>query len=126
MFMLSSMIISENGENRLKIGITDAAYDRDRFFFNQAISDILFHNDPVYKDPVQTCVEKLSRIVMVSVEVTSADALQLENTIRGGQLSFWTFTGGLLSLFAGFSSLSLAEIVFWLVRGIINLVIVNN
>ena len=86
------------------------------------VSDILFHNQPGYKNPVEECVEKIERLAFVSIEFTRADVIQLENSIRGSLLETTTLTGGLMSLYAGFSSLSLAEIVFWIVRYAVHLV----
>ena len=70
----------------------------------------------MYHSPVEACVEKLERIAFVSITLTGGDVIKLEKYIKGSTLETLTLTGGLMSLYAGFSSLSLAEVLFWGVR----------
>ena len=115
-FISCQPIESEENQNRIGIYKNNRANDRTNFFYNQAVSDILFHNKSVYHSPVEACVEKLERIAFVSITLTGGDVIKLEKYIKGSTLETLTLTGGLMSLYAGFSSLSLAEVLFWGVR----------
>ena len=109
--------MTESAANRAKIGITNGNQkDRAYFFYNKDISDILFYDEPRYHNNVEACVDKLDRIAFVSIEFTSADAIKRENGLVGSLVETLTVTGGLMSLYAGFSFLSLAEIMFWIIR----------
>ena len=70
--------------------------------------------------PEDQCWERLKRVAIIHVEMTRADAILLRKTVRGS-ISAFTMTGGLLSLYAGFSFLSLSEVIFWAVRIILRL-----
>ena len=50
--------------------------------------------------------------------MTTNDAILLERSIPEG-IEEITMTGGLLSLYCGFSFLSLTEVVFWILRSIL-------
>ena len=62
-----------------------------------------------------TCMRMLEKVALVTIEMTRADAILLEKTIESS-ISEFTTIGGLLGLYAGFSFLSLAELVFWVLR----------
>ena len=84
------------------------------FFYNDFVSSILFKNDHKL-DEIVHCKETLARVAIVDIQMTSADAIVLSPHVQS-KTSIWTNTGGLLSLYVGFSFLSLAEIVFWIVQ----------
>ena len=89
---------------------------RKRFFFNEFVTSVLFgtHNETDEKTVMEACQELLDRVAFVEIEFTSSDALVVEKNLRWNMLGIITTGGGLLSLYAGFSALSLAEIIFWI------------
>ena len=87
-------------------------------FFNQFITDVYNEKgkDMATVTDEELCKELMTRVAIVNIEITSPDAIVIERHIRGGLLGLVTQTGGLLSLYAGFSFLSLGELVFWIAR----------
>ena len=65
---------------------------------------------------VELCEELLEIVAIVNIQMTSPDVIVIHRSTRGSLLELITLSGGLLSLYAGFSSLSLSEIAFWVVR----------
>ena len=90
----------------------------DKFFYNGFVSKILFNLDGINDN--QACERKLERVAIVNVEMTGSDVIHLEKTVQGS-ISGFTTIGGLLSLYAGFSFLSLAEVSFWTLRILVRL-----
>ena len=111
----SNRFLSASENNRRLVGVPSSGKDtRTKLYFNEAVSDVLFHDDETYRNATAFCAAKLrSKIAFVSFSFTSADAVRIENHLRGG-VEVITVVGGLLSLYIGFSSLSLVEIGFWL------------
>ena len=62
------------------------------------------------------CVELLGRTAIVEISMTSQDVIVVRKEPRGSYMEFGTRVGGLLSLYSGFSALSAAELLFWVVR----------
>ena len=58
------------------------------------------------------CEELMEQAAIVDVEFTQADAIVFEKTVQQ-KTSLITASGGLFSLYAGFSFLSLGELIFW-------------
>ena len=86
-----------------------------KFFYNDFVSKILFN--PVDSEGVSeeelACRDKLEKVALVDISFTEADAIVLTRRPRQ-KIPLITAIGGLLSLFAGFSFLSLTEIALWL------------
>ena len=68
------------------------------------------------------CEDLLTKVAIVDIALVRTDAILIEKTIKDPG-SLLTFVGGLLSLYAGFSFLSLAELVFWVFSGLVRLCI---
>ena len=110
--------------NREKLGLSGTAHNSrsGKFFYNKFVTQLLFNNPHVDNDDVQQeCEEKLARVAIVNIVMTNADAIVIKKEIRGS-ISTITFTGGLLSLYAGFSFLSLTELIFWAARSILKMI----
>ena len=105
--------------NRKKIGINEDQQSVRQFFYNDFVTRVLLGHE-AYLNPEHQCRERLKRVAIIHVEMTRADAILLRKTVRGS-ISAFTMTGGLLSLYAGFSFLSLSEVIFWAVRIILRL-----
>ena len=87
------------------------------FFYNDFVSSILFKNDQKL-DEIVHCKETLARVAIVDIQMTSADAIVLLPHVQS-RTSIWTNTGGLLSLYVGFSFLSLADTVYLVLKFIL-------
>ena len=103
--------------NRLKIGITlESARYNHKFFYNEFVSNILFASRRnKVEHELDFCTEIMGRAAVVNIEFTRADATGFRISIPKG-ISVLTGTGGLFSLYAGFSFLSLGELLFWTLR----------
>lgn len=111
------LLLAELPANRLKLGISDSPDTyRGKFYFNDLVSNLLFNPDP--KTAEDECKEKLGSVAIVRVEMALVDVLVYEKSSEQ-DISTITATGGLLSLYVGFSFLSLAELVFWVFRSLI-------
>ena len=111
------LFVSELLSNRKKLGISESPDTyRGRFYYNELVSNLLFNPDR--KTAEDECREKLKSVAIVRVEMSLADVLVFEKSLTMG-ISAITTTGGLLSLYVGFSFLSLAELVFWVLRSLI-------
>ena len=108
--------------NREKLSAVIGSYQYSKyFFFNSFVSQILHNKDQVEIDPQEECEGLLEKVAIVDISLVQSDAILIEKTIKdSGDLL--TFVGGLLSLYAGFSFLSVAELVFWMCTGLIGLV----
>ena len=117
--MPSDNFFTEIYENQQKIGVH--LYKRlqhGKVFFNQFINDIYRGHDKQVGELTdeELCQRIIANVAIVNIEITSPDAIVIERSVRGGLLQLVTQTGGLLSLYAGFSFLSLGEIVFLFAR----------
>ena len=61
----------------------------------------------------------LENVAYDKLEITQTDSLVLSEE-EASRYSFLAIYGGLLSLYMGFSLMSLAELAFWLARGIVS------
>ena len=114
--------------NRRKLGITAEKMSTTvNFFHNDFVSKILYNPPEVRAEEreEQYCLEKLDRVAVVDISFTHADAIVLKQSLES-KTSIWTNTGGLLSLYVGFSFLSLGEIVFWLLRSLVRILYLQN
>ena len=93
------------------------------FFYNEFVTKILYNPPNLSQEENERlyCKEVLKNVAVVDVRFTSADAIVLEKSLVDN-ISFWTNTGGLLSLYVGFSSLSLAEVTFWALRWVLSII----
>ena len=60
----------------------------------------------------------LSRSAVVEIQLINADTIVLKRTLQS-KFSFWTNTGGLMSLFMGVSVLTFGEVLVWVVHSIV-------
>ena len=65
----------------------------------------------------------MKKVAFVTIEMVNEDAIIIQKTTSGDLLSTVTMAGGLFSLYAGFSSLSFAEILFWALRSVIRMLL---
>ena len=107
--------------NREKLAAEMGSYQTSKdFFFNSFVSQILYNKDQTEFNVQKECEGLLAKVAIVDISLINSDAILIEKTIRdSGDLL--TFIGGLLSLYAGFSFLSLAELVFWIFSGFVGL-----
>ena len=111
-------------QNRKSLGVDAAKMLHERnFFYNEFVSKILYNPPDISQEEKERlyCKEVLKNVAIVEISFTSADAIVLERSLVD-TISFWTNTGGLLSLYVGFSSLSLAEITFWVLRWVLTVI----
>ena len=121
---MRNRLIPDKRINQRKLGIRkNGATSADNPFYNQFVSGPLSNTLEI--DPVTKCEQLLAKVAMVRVEMTRSDAIQMERSIPASMATL-TNTGGLLSLYAGFSFLSLAEIVFWVLRVSLRLLFCNK
>ena len=107
--------------NREKLGVEATSYGyTSKFFFNYFVSQILYNQDRDDFDPVAECEDLLTKVAIIDIALVRTDAILIEKTIKDPG-SLLTFVGGLLSLYAGFSFLSLAELAFWIFSGLVRL-----
>ena len=107
----------------MKIGVTpESARYNHKFYYNDLVSKLIFSNG---RDPKELaashCKEIMRRSAIVHIQFTQADALVFEKVLVEN-LALVTATGGLLSIYAGFSFLTLGEFIFWILRLLITLV----
>ena len=98
--------------NQRKLGITGRKVTQ-RFFFNEFVSKLLFNSGPVSGQ--EACRNKLKEVSIITVKMSTSDSIVLRRETVGG-IAWVTDMGGILSLYAGFSGISVFEIVFVLVR----------
>ena len=111
-------LLSELASNRNKIGVDSymQRYTSNRLFYNELVSKVLFGKPNHSSEAkIKACQELLDRVAFVDIEFTSEDVVKVSKRLRWKNIDVITLGGGLLSLYAGFSGLSLAEIVFWAV-----------
>ena len=61
--------------NRAKLGVNRNQLKKERFIMNDFISDLLFPVDLTKESEVAFCVEKLERVSIVTIKMTSNDAI---------------------------------------------------
>lgn len=83
-----------------------------RFFFNDFVSKILFNDGLISAE--EACRAKLQEVSFVNIKMPTSDAIVLRRDRVSG-IAWLTEIGGLLSLYTGFSSISVFEILFILV-----------
>lgn len=99
----------------MKLGLSERASMSTNFFYNDFVSKILFNpeDNPEVSEEELACRLQLEKVAIVDVAFTEADAIVLTQRLRQ-KIPLITAIGGLLSLFAGFSFLSLSELLLWL------------
>ena len=114
----ASFSASGTPANRRKLGISSTGSSpKSSLFFNPIVTKL--YNDVTSKSVDKLCEEALQHVAIVRVKMAStADAVLLQRTVPQGMEEV-TATGGLLSLHCGFSFLSLAELLFWVLRSIL-------
>ena len=85
------------------------------FIYNQFLSDIIYNRENTPSLELEHCEEVLNRVAIVKIMMVPNDAVVLEERARQS-ISVFTGSGGILGLYAGFSFLSLGEVIFWIVR----------
>ena len=111
--------IPGSAPNRDLIDVTHYRANRPhQFFFNQFITRV-YHGSLADPTDKSLCEELLSRTAVVEITMTTADAIVVSKAATGSYMEFGTRIGGLLSLYSGFSALSAAELIFWLIRLVI-------
>ena len=113
-------IILARRDELTKLGLTthSAKYSH-KYFYNTFVSQILYRRDSEEHELVRRCQEMLENVAYVKLEMTQTDSLVLSEE-EASRYSFLAIYGGLLSLYMGFSLMSLAELAFWLARGIVS------
>ena len=114
--MIFFLRISAREENRMKIGVDKGSMKQKYFFYNEFISGILFNKDSSdTSDLIRECVVTLERVSIVTLELTQADAI-VYSKVSAVAFDVLTGIGGLLSLYLGFSFLSIAEVVDYVLQ----------
>ena len=70
------------------------------------------HVDEWEAEQTMPCHEILKKVAIVDISMTQADVVVIETSIVNS-INYLIDIGGVLSLYAGFSFLSLAEVFFW-------------
>ena len=105
----------------MKIGVDKGSMKQKYFFYNEFISGILFNKDSSdTSDLIRECVVTLERVSIVTLELTQADAI-VYSKVSAVAFDVLTGIGGLLSLYLGFSFLSIAEVVDFVVQACLTL-----
>lgn len=112
-------MFAELPENQKVIGVQ--IYRRAKFeniFFNKLISDVFTEDRMELKElsDEELRREKMENAAIVDIEITSPDAIVIKKTTHGGLHQFVNSIGGLFSLHAGLSFMSLSEVLFWIFK----------